>query len=44
MDAIIDEKKSIKELSSDVILYPQVLKNVEVNDKNKCIQDEKLLN
>ncbi len=44
MDAIIDEKKSIKELSSDVIVEPQVLKNVEVNDKNKCIQDEKLLN
>ena len=43
MDAIIDEKKSIKELSADVILYPQVLKNVEVNDKNKCMEDKKLL-
>ena len=43
MDAMIDEKKTLKELTKDVVLYPQVLKNVEVTDKNKCIEDNNLL-
>ena len=43
MDVMINEKKSIKELADDVKLFPQVLKNIEVNDKNKCINDNMLL-
>lgn len=43
MDTIIDSKKSLKELASQCIIYPQVLKNVKVKDKNKCIEDKKLL-
>ena len=34
--------KSIKELSEGLFIYPQLLKNVKVNDKNKALKDESL--
>ncbi len=42
MDIVIDEKKTIKQLADDVKLFPQILKNVEVADKNKCMEDKTL--
>ena len=43
MDTIIEEKKSLYELTKDIFMYPQLLKNVEVTDKNKCMEDKELL-
>ena len=43
MDTIIEEKKSLYELTKDLFMYPQLLKNVEVTDKNKCMEDKSLL-
>ena len=43
MDIVIDEKKTIKQLAEDVKIFPQVLKNVEVVDKNKCMEDKNLI-
>ena len=43
MDVVISKKTTLSELAKDVILYPQELKNVKVNDKNKCMQDKDVL-
>lgn len=43
MDAVINKKTSLSELAKDVELYPQLLRNVKVNDKNKCINDAEVL-
>lgn len=43
MDTILDEKKSLYDLTKDLFMYPQVLKNIEVTDKNKCMEDKELL-
>lgn len=43
MDTIIEEKKSLYELTKDLFMYPQLLMNVEVKDKNKCIEDKSLI-
>ena len=43
MDAIISKKTTLYEMSKDVILYPQILKNVKVNDKIKCMEDADVL-
>jgi len=34
--------KGITELSEGLFIYPQLLKNVKVNDKNKALKDESL--
>ena len=39
MDVIISKKTTLAEISKELEFYPQVLKNVKVNDKNKCIED-----
>lgn len=43
MDAVIDKKTTLSELAKEVYIYPQVLKNVRVNDKNKCMEDKDVL-
>ena len=43
MDVIISKKSTLSELAKDVVLYPQVLKNVKVNDKVKCMNDKDVL-
>lgn len=43
MDVIINKKSTLSELAKDVVLYPQVLKNVKVNDKVKCMNDKDVL-
>lgn len=43
MDVIINKKRTLSELAKDVVLYPQVLKNVKVNDKVKCMNDKDVL-
>ena len=35
LEIMVDEKKSLKELGKDLFIYPQLLVNVEVKDKNK---------
>ncbi len=43
MDVIITKKSSLAEMAKEVETYPQVLKNVKVNDKMKCMADEDIL-
>ena len=43
MDVVIGKKTTLSELAKDVELYPQLLKNVKVNDKNKCMEDKDVL-
>lgn len=43
MDVVISSKTTLGELAKDVVLYPQLLKNVKVNDKNKCIEDKDVI-
>lgn len=43
MDVIIAKKSSLAEMAKEVETYPQVLKNVKVNDKMKCMDDEDIL-
>ena len=38
----MDEKKSLKELGKDLFIYPQLLVNVEVKDKNKTMESPEL--
>lgn len=39
MDVMISKKTTLSELAKDVELFPQILKNVKVNDKVNCIND-----
>ena len=43
LDAVVSRKITLYELSKEVLKYPQVLKNVSVFDKNKCIEDKKII-
>ncbi len=38
-----DTKKSLNELTDALIIYPQILINVEVKDKEACLKDQRLL-
>lgn len=38
-----DRKTSLSKLSSDVVLYPQITKNVRVSDKNAVMNDEEVI-
>ena len=40
MDSMISKKTTLSEMGKELELYPQILKNVKVNDKNKCMEDE----
>lgn len=44
MEAMIDNKTSLSELRRDLKIYPQVLKNVRVNDKRAVLNDENIKN
>ncbi|MDO5564293.1 MAG: phosphoglucosamine mutase [Eubacteriales bacterium] len=44
METIIERKKSIKELLKEIKIFPQILKNVKVTDKQKCIEDKEIIN
>lgn len=43
MDVMISSKMSLSELSKDIELYPQSLKNIKVTDKNKCMEDKDVI-
>lgn len=42
LDAIADSNKSIDELAAQVVIYPQLLQNVRVNDKNVVLESKEL--
>lgn len=44
MESIIESKKTIDELLLPIKIYPQVLKNVSVNDKQKVLNDMNVKN
>ena len=44
MDVIISKKSSLGEIAKELEFYPQILKNVKVNDKTKCIEDTDVVN
>ena len=39
MEAVIEQKKSLAELASEIRIYPQLLKNVRVSDKKAAMED-----
>ena len=43
MEACIEQGKSLKELAGDCVMYPQVLENVRVTDKEAAQKDEEVL-
>ena len=42
LQIMVDEKKSLKELGKDLFIYPQLLVNVPVQDKNKTMESAEL--
>ncbi len=40
MEAVIESKRSLSELAAPMVMYPQVLKNVVVTDKDETLNDE----
>lgn len=42
LQIMVDEKKSLKELGKDLFIYPQLLVNVKVQDKNKTMESAEL--
>lgn len=43
MDIVVSKKTSLSALAKDVNIYPQVLVNVKVTDKVKCMEDKDVL-
>ena len=43
MDVVISKKTTLSELAKEVELYPQLLENIKVSDKNKCMEDKDVL-
>lgn len=39
MDVVINKKTTLSELTKEVVLFPQMLKNVSVRDKKVCLED-----
>lgn len=39
MQAMLDQKKTLSELAKPVVIYPQMLKNVRVTDKDETLAD-----
>lgn len=44
LEVLKETGKTIKELASEVNIYPQILKNYKVKDKNALMKDENILN
>ena len=42
MEAMIDQKSDLKSLTRDLKIYPQILENVEVKDKEATLNNEKV--
>lgn len=42
MEAMIDQKTDLKSLTRDLKIYPQVLENVKVKDKEETLSNEKV--
>lgn len=42
MEAVIESKSTLSALASPVVIYPQILKNVKVKNKDDVINDEKV--
>ena len=42
MQCIVEQKTSLSKLTEDITMYPQVLKNVVVTDKEETLADEKV--
>jgi phosphoglucosamine mutase len=40
MEVILEKKQTLEKLASEVVIYPQVLKNVRVEDKKAAQEDE----
>ena len=43
MEAMIEKKQSLSSLTQDLNIFPQLLVNVKVADKNQAMQDEEVL-
>lgn len=43
MDVIISKKSTLAEIAKELEFYPQTLKNVKVNDKIKCMEDNDVI-
>lgn len=43
LEVMTHEKKSLKQLSEDLIIYPQLLVNIRVKDKHAAMEDEAVL-
>lgn len=43
MDVIIGKKTSLAQIAKELEFYPQTLKNVKVNDKIKCMEDNDVI-
>lgn len=43
MEAMLDEKKKLSELTEGLTIYPQLLTNLVVTDKNQAVEDEHIL-
>lgn len=43
LEIMVDTKKSLQELSEGLFIYPQLLKNITVKDKEAALHDEALL-
>ena len=43
LEIMVNTKKSLKELSEDLFIYPQLLINTPVKDKHKAMEDPELL-
>ncbi len=42
LEVMQDKQQSLAQLSKDLVIYPQVLKNVRVNDKKKALENSEL--
>ena len=42
MEAILETKMKLSDLTKDIDIYPQVLKNVKVEDKNIVLEDKEV--
>jgi phosphoglucosamine mutase len=43
MEAVVEKKSSLKELTKGLKIYPQILINVKVEDKNKAMEDAEVV-
>lgn len=43
MEVVLEKKESLKTLVKDLTIYPQILKNVRVNDKTAAQEDSELI-